>query len=46
VLTGMPEGTRVIVAGQDFVTDGEVVNPVPADEALLKKLVGEATTTQ
>jgi membrane fusion protein, multidrug efflux system len=46
VLTGVPEGTRVIVAGQDLVTEGEVVNPVPADEALLKKLVGEAATTQ
>jgi membrane fusion protein, multidrug efflux system len=46
VLTGVPEGTRVIVAGQDLVTDGEVVNPVAADEALLKNLVGETTTTQ
>jgi membrane fusion protein, multidrug efflux system len=46
VLTGVPDGTRVIVAGQDLVADGEVVNPVPADEALLKKLVGEAATTQ
>ena len=46
VLTGVPEGTRVIVAGQDLVTDGEVVNPVPADEALLKKLVSDAATIQ
>ena len=46
VLTGVPEGTRVIVSGQDLVIDGEVVNPVPADEALLKKLVGDAATTQ
>jgi membrane fusion protein, multidrug efflux system len=46
VLTGVPDGTRVIVAGQDLVADGEVVNPVPADEALLKKLAGEAATTQ
>jgi membrane fusion protein, multidrug efflux system len=46
ILTGVPEGTRVIVAGQDLVTEGEIVNPVAADEALLKKLVGETATTQ
>lgn len=46
VLTGVPEGTRVIVAGQDFVTDGEVVTPVAPDADLMKKLVGEATPTK
>lgn len=46
VLTGVPDGARIIVSGQDFVTDGEVVTPVAPDEALLKKLLGETTTTQ
>jgi membrane fusion protein, multidrug efflux system len=46
VLTGVPDGTRVIVAGQDLVKDGETVTPVAPDAALMKKLVGEATTTQ
>ncbi len=46
VLTGVPEGTRIIVSGQDFVTDGEVVKPVDPDAAMLGKLAGEATTAQ
>jgi membrane fusion protein, multidrug efflux system len=46
VLTGVPDGSRIIVAGQDFVADGDVVNPVAPDEALMKKLLSEATQTQ
>jgi membrane fusion protein, multidrug efflux system len=46
VLTGVPDGTRVIVAGQDLVKDGETVTPVAPDAELMKKLVGEATKTQ
>ncbi len=46
VLTGVPDGSRIIVAGQDFVADGDVVNPVAPDEALMKKLLSEATKTQ
>lgn len=43
VLGGIPEGTRVIVSGQDLVTEGEVVDPVKANPDELKKLVGEAS---
>jgi membrane fusion protein, multidrug efflux system len=46
VLTGVPDGTRVIVAGQDLVKDGETVTPVAPDAELMKKLVGEAAKTQ
>lgn len=46
VLTGVPEGTRIIVSGQDFVIDGEVVKPVDPDATMLGKLAAEATTTQ
>lgn len=40
VLAGIPADAKVIVAGQDLVKEGDTVNPVPADEAQLKKLVG------
>jgi len=40
VLAGIPADARVIVAGQDLVTDGNEVNPVEADAATLRKLVG------
>ena len=43
VLGGIPADARVIVAGQDLVAEGAHVNAVPADEAMLKKLVGDAT---
>lgn len=46
VLTGVPDGTRIIVAGQDFVTDGEAVIPVAPSEAQMKKLLGEAAAVQ
>lgn len=32
-IAGVPEGTRVIVAGQDLVTEGELVEPVTAPAA-------------
>jgi multidrug efflux system membrane fusion protein len=34
-LSGVPDGARVVVQGQDFVKEGEVVEAVPA-EALIK----------
>lgn len=43
VLAGIPADARVIVAGQDLVTEGDEVKPVEADAAAIKKLVGEAT---
>ncbi len=43
VLAGIPADARIIVAGQDLVTEGDEVKPVEADETLIKKLVGEAT---
>jgi membrane fusion protein, multidrug efflux system len=46
VLTGVPDGTRVIVSGQDLVKDGETVTPVAPDAELMKKLVSQASTTQ
>ena len=43
VLGGVPADARIIVAGQDLVTEGDEVTPVEADETLIKKLIGEAT---
>ncbi|MCO5161632.1 MAG: efflux RND transporter periplasmic adaptor subunit [Mesorhizobium sp.] len=45
VLGGVPRDARVVVAGQDLVTEGDVVNPVPADEQLIRKLVGDVTAS-
>jgi multidrug efflux system membrane fusion protein len=45
VLGGVPADVQVVVAGQDLVTEGDVVKPVPADPALIKKLVGEVAGT-
>lgn len=41
VLAGIPADARVIVAGQDLVTEGNEVKPVEADAATLRKLVGQ-----
>lgn len=46
VLTGVPDGTKVIVSGQDFVTDGERVTVVEPDAALMKKLMAEFAAAQ
>lgn len=43
VLAGIPVGARVIVAGQDLVSEGDTVNAVEADLETLKKLAGEVT---
>ena len=43
VLSGIPADARVIVAGQDLVTEGNEVKPVDADAETIKKLIGEAT---
>jgi len=45
VLGGVRADVQVVVAGQDLVTEGDVVKPVPADPALIKKLVGEVAGT-
>jgi multidrug efflux system membrane fusion protein len=42
ILGGIPEGARVIVAGQNFVGDGVKVKPVEADGETIRKLVEEA----
>ena len=31
-LAGVPDGARVIVQGQDFVREGNLVEPVPAPQ--------------
>lgn len=46
VLTGVPDGTKVIVSGQDFVTDGEAVVVVEPDAVLMKKLMAEFSAAQ
>jgi multidrug efflux system membrane fusion protein len=43
VLGGIPADARVIVAGQELVTEGEKVKAVEADQETIKKLVKEAT---
>lgn len=45
VLAGIPADARVIVAGQELVTDGDVVQPVEADPQEIKKLVDGAAAT-
>jgi len=46
VLAGIPKDAKVIVAGQELVTEGDVVNPVEADAETIKKLAGETAGTQ
>ncbi len=41
VLTGVPEGTRIIISGQDFVADGDQLNVVEPDAETLKKLAAQ-----
>lgn len=43
VLGGIPAGARIIVAGQDLVTDGDTVNAVEADKETIDRLIGEVT---
>ena len=43
VLGSVPADARIIVAGQDLVTEGETVKAVEADAAMLSRLVGELT---
>jgi membrane fusion protein, multidrug efflux system len=46
VLTGVAEGTKIIVSGQDFVDEGELVKVVEPDAALMKKLMAEFAAAQ
>ena len=41
VLTGVAEGTKIIISGQDFVTDGETVTVSEPDAETLKKLAAQ-----
>ena len=41
VLTGVAEGTKIIISGQDFVVDGEAVTVVEPDAETLKKLASQ-----
>jgi multidrug efflux system membrane fusion protein len=43
VLGGIPKDARIIVAGQDLVTEGDQVNAVEADAETVKRLIEEAT---
>jgi len=45
VLGGIPAEAQVIVAGQDLVREGDTVKPVEADAELVKKLAGDAAST-
>jgi len=42
VLGGIPADVRIIVAGQELISDGDTVNPVEADAATVSRLTGEA----
>lgn len=47
VLGGIPADARIIVAGQELVTEGDVVNAVEADAETIRKLAsGAASGTQ
>ncbi len=43
VLGSVPPDTRITVAGQDLVTEGEKVNAVEADADMISRLAGEMT---
>jgi multidrug efflux system membrane fusion protein len=43
VLGGIPKDARIIVAGQDLVTEGDTVKAIDADAETVKRLVKEAT---
>lgn len=45
VLGGIPADAQIVVAGQDLVAEGDLVNAVPADRAVLDKLAGNFTGT-
>ena len=42
VLGGIPADMRIIIAGQELISEGDTVNPVEADAATINRLVGEA----
>jgi multidrug efflux system membrane fusion protein len=42
VLGSVPEDARVIVAGQDLVSEGEKVRAVEADADMIRRMIGEA----
>lgn len=43
VLGGIPAEVRIIVAGQELISEGDIVNPVEADADTVNRLIGEAT---
>lgn len=43
VLGGIPKDAKIIVAGQDLVSDGELVNAVPANASLLARFADPAS---
>ncbi|MCB1466973.1 MAG: efflux RND transporter periplasmic adaptor subunit [Rhizobiaceae bacterium] len=45
VLGGIPADAQVVVAGQDLVSDGDLVTAVAADEAMLKRLANVSVGT-
>jgi multidrug efflux system membrane fusion protein len=45
VLGGIPADARVIVAGQELVTEGDTVQPVEATADEIRTLVGDATAS-
>jgi multidrug efflux system membrane fusion protein len=44
VLGGIPADVRIIVAGQELISEGDIVNPVEADPETVNKLLGEAAS--
>lgn len=41
ILGGIPNMTQIIIAGQNLVSEGEVVNPVDADQETVDRLIKE-----
>lgn len=44
VLGGIPADARIIVAGQELVSEGDTVKPVEADDETIRKLVNEVAS--
>ncbi|MGB7430835.1 MAG: efflux RND transporter periplasmic adaptor subunit [Ahrensia sp.] len=42
ILAGIPEGARIVVLGQNIISEGQTVDPVEADEEAINRLIAEA----
>lgn len=46
ILAGIPDGARIIVLGQNIISEGQTVDPVEADKEAIDRLIAEASGTE